>query len=100
MALKEVFRSTDVVGRLSGDEFGIVAVGMNLIQVDRVRLKLDMMNEKLSRENNLPFTLSVSLGAVDLQKSSILKKLLSDADKSLYEEKRKKRHARLSENSK
>lgn len=73
---------------------------MNLIQVDRVRLKLDMMNEKLSRENNLPFTLSVSLGAVDLQKSSILKKLLSDADKSLYEEKRKKRHARLSENSK
>ena len=100
MALKEVFRSTDVVGRLSGDEFGIVAVGMNLIQVDRVRLKLDMMNEKLSRENNLPFTLSVSLGAVDLQKSSILKKLLSEADKSLYEEKRKKRHARLSENSK
>lgn len=100
MALKAVFRSTDVVGRLSGDEFGIVAVGMNLIQVDRVRLKLDMMNEKLSRENNLPFTLSVSLGAVDLQKSSILKKLLSEADKSLYEEKRKKRHARLSENSK
>ncbi|MBQ1710974.1 MAG: GGDEF domain-containing protein, partial [Treponema sp.] len=100
MALKEVFRSTDVVGRLSGDEFGIVAVGMKLIHVDRVRLKLDMMNEKLSRENNLPFTLSVSLGAVDLQKSSILKKLLSEADKSLYEEKRKKRHARLSENSK
>ncbi len=99
-ALKAVFRNSDVVGRLSGDEFGIVAVGMKLIHVERVRLKLDMMNEKLSRENNLPFTLSVSLGAVDLQKSSVLKKLLSEADKSLYEEKRRKRHARLSENFK
>jgi len=97
--LKSVFRSADVVGRLSGDEFGIVAVGMKLNHVESVRLKVDMMNEKMSKENNLPFKLSISLGAVDLQKSSVLKKLLSAADQSLYQEKRKKRHARLSGNS-
>ena len=98
--LKSVFRSTDVVGRLSGDEFGIVAVGMHLKSVDSVRLKVDMMNQKFTKENKLPFNLSISLGAVDLQKSSIIKKLLAEADKSLYEEKRKKRHARLSQDSK
>ena len=98
--LKSVFRSTDVVGRLSGDEFGIVAVGMHLKSVDSVRLKVDIMNQKFTKENKLPFDLSISLGAVDLQKSSIIKKLLAEADKSLYEEKRKKRHARLSQDSK
>lgn len=98
--LKSVFRESDVVGRLSGDEFGIVAVGMKMNHVDNVRLKISLMNEKVSMENNLPFVLSISLGAVDLQKSSVLKKLLAEADKQLYKEKRSKRNkrnARLSE---
>lgn len=94
-AVKSVFRSTDVVGRLSGDEFGAVAVGMKIGYVDSIRLKLNMMCEKLSAEENLPFKVSASLGAVDLQGSSVLKKLLTEADKELYKEKRKK-HAALS----
>ena len=49
--------------------------------------------ELLLIENQLPFTLSFSLGAVDLQKSSVLKQLLAEADKELYKEKKKK-HAR------
>ncbi len=94
--LRSVFRKTDVVGRLSGDEFGIVAIGMKLNHVENVKLKVDLMNEKITAEKRLPFKLSISLGAVDLQKSSVLKKLLSEADKDLYQEKRKRRHARLS----
>ncbi len=91
--LKDIFRSSDVVGRLSGDEFGIVALGMKMNYVENTRLKIDMLCKKVSIENQLPFTLSISLGAVDLQKSSVLKKLLSEADKELYKEKKKK-HAR------
>ena len=98
--LKSAFRSTDIVGRLSGDEFGAVAVGMNLSQVNQIRLKVQLLAEKISKENDLPFILSCSIGAVDLQKSSVLKRLLSEADKELYEEKRKKRNARLSLNTK
>ena len=91
--LKDIFRSSDVVGRLSGDEFGIVALGMKIGYVENTKLKIDMLCKKVSIENQLPFTLSISLGAVDLQKSSVLKKLLSEADKELYKEKKKK-HAR------
>ena len=91
--LKDIFRSSDVVGRLSGDEFGIVALGMKMNYVENTKLKIDMLCKKVSIENQLPFTLSVSLGAVDLQKSSVLKQLLSEADKELYKEKKKK-HAR------
>lgn len=91
--LKDIFRSSDVIGRLSGDEFGIVALGMKIGYVENTKLKIDMLCKKVSIENQLPFTLSVSLGAVDLQKSSVLKQLLSEADKELYKEKKKK-HAR------
>ena len=91
--LKDIFRSSDVVGRLSGDEFGIVALGMKIGYVENTKLKINMLCKKVSIENQLPFTLSISLGAVDLQKSSVLKKLLSEADKELYKEKKKK-HAR------
>ena len=90
IVLKTVFRSSDVIGRLSGDEFGIVALGMKMNYVDNIRLKIQMLCKKVSIENQLPFTLSISLGAVDLQKSSILKQLLAEADKELYKEKKKK----------
>ena len=91
--LKDIFRSSDVVGRLSGDEFGVVALGMKMNYVENTKLKIDMLCKKVSIENQLPFTLSISLGAVDLQKSSVLKQLLSEADKELYKEKKKK-HAK------
>ena len=91
--LKTIFRTSDVIGRLSGDEFGVVALGMKMNYVDNIRLKIEMLCKKVSIENQLPFTLSISLGAVDLQKSSILKQLLAEADKELYKEKKKK-HAK------
>ena len=90
-ALKKVFRSSDVVGRLSGDEFGIVAVGVTIENVDVLKNKVLEINKKVTETENLPFELSISLGGVDLQASSIISKLLSLADKKLYEEKRKKK---------
>lgn len=91
--LKKAFRSDDIVGRLSGDEFGVIAVGMNLDRIDSVKDQISTLSEKISKKNKLPFTLSISLGAVDLQSSSNLKRLLSEADKKLYVEKQIK-HAK------
>ena len=91
--LKRAFRSDDIVGRLSGDEFGVIAVGMNLDRIDSVKEQISTLSEKISKKNKLPFTLSISLGAVDLQSSSNLKRLLSEADKKLYVEKQIK-HAK------
>lgn len=91
--LKRAFRSDDIVGRLSGDEFGVIAVGMHLDRIDSVKEQIATLSEKISKKNKLPFTLSISLGAVDLQSSSNLKRLLSEADKKLYVEKQIK-HAK------
>lgn len=92
--LKQVFRTSDIVGRLSGDEFGIIASSMSLDYVDIVREKVEKLNKAISVRNNLPFTLSISFGAVELTGTAVLTKLLTEADKVLYEEKRKK-HAQM-----
>jgi len=92
--LSKAFRSSDVVGRLSGDEFAVIANSMSLENVDAMKEKIRKMNEEYSKNNDLPFTLSVSMGAVDLTHSNILTKLLTEADALLYEEKRIKHGAK------
>jgi diguanylate cyclase (GGDEF)-like protein len=52
--LTDIFRSSDVVGRLSGAEFGIVALGMKMNYVDNIRLKIEMLCKKVSIENAYP----------------------------------------------
>ena len=87
---KMVFRSNDVIGRLGGDEFGIVAPGMIKEHVPLIRKKIDETCKKESKRLKLPYTLSVSVGYASLEKSSLLKQLMSEADEMLYKEKRKK----------
>ena len=87
---KKVFSKNDIIGRLGGDEFGIISVGAKRNQLDKIRLKIDMYNQIFSKQYELPFVVSTSIGFADLQKSSVLRNLLAEADKSLYEEKSKK----------
>lgn len=92
--LKEAFRQTDIIGRLSGDEFGIVSIGMVLEQVDLVRQKVEQLNKKYSKESSLPFELSISIGAATFDANdNQLAELLKRADADLYEQK-KIHHAR------
>lgn len=87
-AIKSIFRSSDVVGRLSGDEFGAVALGMTKDLIPKIKHKLDSANRRISKSNNLPFELSISFGAADLESSTVLNQLLTVADKELYKEKK------------
>lgn len=90
-ALRRAFRSTDVIGRLSGDEFGIIAVGVGIEYLEFFREKVKQINIQISKEENLDFELSISLGGVNLEGGSVLNKLLSQADKELYIQKRIKK---------
>lgn len=92
--LKTVFRDSDLVGRLSGDEFGVVAPGFPMTKIETLRERLISINKELSEKNNLPFTLSISIGPIEFDAEHCnLQKLLTDADKQLYEEKKIK-HAK------
>lgn len=89
--LQAAFRDSDLVGRLSGDEFGIVAPGLPEVKIDIIRERLKILNTEFSLEANLPFILSISIGQYSFNSNNPdLKTLLTKADKNLYKEKKEK----------
>lgn len=90
--LKETFRSSDVLGRLGGDEFTILAA----VDPDGGREKLLMrLQEKFDNYNALrvsPYDLSISVGVAQLdpEGSESMEDLMAAADAAMYENKRGK----------
>jgi len=89
--LKDSFRQSDVISRLGGDEFVVLVANATKsspdIITDRVREKIDGFNALSER----PYKLSVSLGVVpvDIESKVTLDDIIAEADKSMYERKRK-----------
>lgn len=92
MILKDTYRESDTIGRMGGDEFVVFSIGTDSetikIVVDRLLKNIDIQN----RESNKSYKLSVSIGVASFDPESpcSLDKLLAQADKLMYEQKRKK----------
>ena len=87
--LRTTFRKMDVIGRLSGDEFGIIASGMDFIFLDKLREKIDTQCAEATERNKFPFRLSMSIGAaIFTPQYKDLNELLTFADQNLYEQKK------------
>ncbi|MCR4939505.1 MAG: GGDEF domain-containing protein [Treponemataceae bacterium] len=87
--LKEAFHKSDIIGRLSGDEFAVTAPGFEKVNEDLLRLRIQSLCAKHSKRRKLPFTLSVSFGIAEFSSQfSELTELLIQADKELYKEKK------------
>lgn len=95
-ALRGSFRKTDVIARIGGDEFLVVAQG-HRAQVAQV---LDRFNARLQEHLGtlaLPFTVHYSVGVAqyDPQRHTDIAVLLSDADASMYENKKSAKACRV-----
>ncbi len=94
-ALKRVFRSEDVVARLSGDEFAAVANDLLPSDLPGIRARLDAALARRNSASGEPFKVSISLGCMEFSpENRDLETLLSLADGVLYEEKRAKHAGR------
>lgn len=88
-ALEQTFRNSDILARLSGDEFAVVALEASSEDQDAILLRLKHRIQKVSAEEQR-YELSMSVGMVrfDPKHDASLGDLLSRADRAMYEEKR------------
>jgi len=90
--LKEVFRESDIIGRMGGDEFAILAIDTTdetrEVLIHRLRNILDNYNRPEGK--NYQLALSIGIARYNTEASLTLDELMTQADTLMYEEKRGK----------
>jgi diguanylate cyclase (GGDEF)-like protein len=87
--LLTVFRDTDIVARMGGDEFAVLALDCSPTGLVRINAHFDKLLRTMNDLNRL-WKLSISVGTihVDSLHPLSINDLLSEADKMMYERKR------------
>lgn len=86
--MKQFFRQEDGIGRLGGEEFGFFMVIPTSLEpeglLNRLRQKVEGLNESISEIKD--YQVTISIGAFYVHKVEYVegKKLMADADKALY----------------
>ena len=93
--LKENFRDSDIIARIGGDEFVVMPIGK---RGDNVELILNRLQTAVAMDNlkhKREYKLSISTGTAyfDSWSPCTIDELLSQADKSMYKQKRNKQTA-------
>lgn len=91
--LVKTFRASDIISRLGGDEFTILAVDSTLESLPKIEERLQKYLNEYNSEVKKPYQLSITIGAVafDSTESIQLEELMNKADNMLYEKKRAKK---------
>jgi len=89
------FRTTDILSRVGGDEFVIVAVKaqFEFIPIIIQRIK-DFVKDQNSSEEKFEISISIGVSKVNLDAESPLDEAIRDADKKMYDSKMKNKKNR------
>ncbi len=84
--LKATFRESDIVGRIGGDEFAVLAVNATEDDAEKALARLADQIARRNRVDRKSFALGISTGtiAVDPAATSPLPELLAAADAAMY----------------
>lgn len=93
--LKQVFRGSDILGRIGGDEYAVCALVSDPKACERIKTRLQKLYEKDNEISGRPYLLSFSFGSAywDPRHKLPLDEVMKIADYDLYQDK-KTRHGR------
>jgi diguanylate cyclase (GGDEF)-like protein/PAS domain S-box-containing protein len=93
--LKNSFRDSDIIARIGGDEFVVLAMEATRASPDiflkRLQEKLEHYNSGPEHPGRVKLTLSTGISTFDPELPPTLDELISRADAQMYEDKRKKK---------
>lgn len=91
--LRRVFRESDIIARIGGDEFAIIAQAVTRESIVSVRRRFEEGLERWNRESGSRDPLSLSVGIVFAEEPSPnkLDSLLASADHLMYRDKARKK---------
>ena len=95
-ALEATFRDSDVVARVGGDEFAALAIEASGQSEASIHERLTEYLNSVSRKD-APYKFSVSLGTArfDPWHPASIRELIAEADRAMYEQKRRRSSLRL-----
>jgi two-component system cell cycle response regulator len=94
MALKKTFRETDIIGRIGGDEFMVLAIDALGDSAEIITHRLEESVNQVNADEKSAYLLALSFGVVyfDSKSPLTLEQLMQKTDEALYLHKRSKRN--------
>ncbi|MBE6765154.1 MAG: GGDEF domain-containing protein [Ruminococcaceae bacterium] len=95
--LKACMRSSDIIGRVGGDEFAALAVYNDSSFVDQLFKRIKQFQDEFNAKSSKPYYIELSLGIheFDCSDNPSLQVLLDHADNKLYIDKKSKRQTAI-----
>jgi diguanylate cyclase (GGDEF)-like protein len=93
--LRETFRASDIIARIGGDEFSVLATDVPAQEVNTIQARLQENVARYNALGNHTYSISLSLGAVCVDPSSqaSIEEMIAKADTAMYEHKRSRKKA-------
>jgi diguanylate cyclase (GGDEF)-like protein/PAS domain S-box-containing protein len=87
--LKETFREADIVARMGGDEFVVLAVDASMESADVLTNRIQSVLERGNHKGDWPYQLSLSLGIAhyDPEAPCTVSEMIAQADGLMYDQK-------------
>jgi diguanylate cyclase (GGDEF)-like protein/PAS domain S-box-containing protein len=94
--LRQTFRKSDIIGRMGGDEFAVLAIDAADENGETLKTRLNSILDDYNRTETRRYHLSLSMGAApfDPRNPASLDDLLVRADNLMYQDKKDKKHRR------